>query len=143
MRKTFSVAALLHHVNRANETSTVDPAVRQGWNSLLETVLHRADAYYGFGYLEARHLSGSAVGSPPGVEFRLLGGDRPGEIVSAKEFHYTLWDQNTERRSRGEEAVHTPEGMTREFPDESRRCYLVATKLCKEYNEIERQDIGK
>ena len=49
-RKTISVEQLKDEVSRRNKESTCDPQVREGWNALLEEVLHSTGNYRGFGY---------------------------------------------------------------------------------------------
>jgi len=64
MRTTIKLADLLDTVNRRNRESTCSAATRRGWNSLLEAMLHAADAYKGFGYLYADHVP---EGEKPGI----------------------------------------------------------------------------
>lgn len=52
-RKTVKVRELVELVNRRNRESTCPAHVRQGWNSLLEAILHATGNYAGFGYLSA------------------------------------------------------------------------------------------
>lgn len=62
MRKTFSIKWLLDHVNNFNATSADQyKTEREGKNMLLETILHQAGCYDGFGYLEARELRKDAM----------------------------------------------------------------------------------
>lgn len=63
-RKTVNVKDLVERVNQRNQLSSCDPRVREGWNSLLEEVLHGSGNYQGFGYYESHQL-GKDV--PPGV----------------------------------------------------------------------------
>ena len=67
MPKTVKIADLIDEVNRRNECSSCEPSVRQGWNSLLESILMGADVYNGFGYVTelkfpANTLDGCVVG---------------------------------------------------------------------------------
>jgi len=48
--KRASVLDMIELVNRRNLESTCSPDVRQGWNSLLEDMLHATGNYSGFGY---------------------------------------------------------------------------------------------
>ena len=142
-RKTFDIAELLHTVNRRNQSSTCSPEVRQGWNSLLETVLHGADLYNGYGYLMQTDLKDSAVNSKPGIEFREVFGDEPGPcdtVITAGEFYEALVDENVARRRRGEPGLHTPFGKARVFPDESRRLYSVPQAIRAAYGKLEAQN---
>lgn len=139
-RKTFDIAELLYTVNSRNAGSTCSPEVRQGWNSLLETVLHGADLYNGYGYLEQGNLKGSAVNSKPGIEFREVFGDEPGPcdtVITAGEFFDALSAENAMRERRGECGIHTPFGKARVFPDESRRTYYVPRTLVDAYRKLE------
>ncbi len=142
-RKTFDIAELLYTVNSRNAGSTCSPEVRQGWNSLLETVLHGADLYNGYGYLEQGNLKGSAVNSKPGIEFREVFGDEPGPcdtVITAGEFFDALSAENAMRERRGECGIHTPFGKARVFPDESRRVYYVPQTVRDAYSKLEAQD---
>jgi hypothetical protein len=63
MKKTVRIADLVALVNEHNRVSTCAPDIRNGWNALLEEVLHAADAYRGFGYLSAGDVpAGHAAG---------------------------------------------------------------------------------
>lgn len=64
-RKTVSIADLLSEVNRRNKQSTCSADVRDGWNSLLETVLHNANLYEGYGYLSQEEVP---PGEKPGID---------------------------------------------------------------------------
>jgi hypothetical protein len=55
-RKTIKIAALVTLVNERNRVSTCQPDIRHGWNAILEEVLHKADAYAGYGYLTASEV---------------------------------------------------------------------------------------
>jgi len=52
-RKTVMILSLLEEVNGRNRLSTCSPDFRVGWNMLLDTVLHNANAYAGFAYLNS------------------------------------------------------------------------------------------
>lgn len=131
-RKTADILKLIKLVNERNATSTCDPKVREGWNSLLESILHEAGVYVGFGYLYQKNLRESAASSPPGIEFMRQIFDYPGpcdEVVEPREFFAALDAENKERRENGSKQVFEPAGMYRRFPDESRRYYYVHAKL--------------
>jgi hypothetical protein len=144
-RKTFDIAELLYTVNCRNAGSTCSPDVRQGWNSLLETVLHGADLYNGYGYLEQKNLKGSAVNSRPGIEFVSLpewieDTREPSpcdSVIEAREFFDTLDALNARLSREGKTGVHTPPHMHRRFPDESRRVYYVPQTLRDAYSKLE------
>ncbi len=144
-RKTFDIAELLYTVNSRNAGSTCSPDVRQGWNSLLETVLHGADLYNGYGYLEQKDLKGSAVNSRPGIEFVSLpewieDTRKPSPcdtVIEAREFFDALNAENARRDRNGETGLHTPPHMDRRFPDESRRVYYVPQTLRDAYSKLE------
>ncbi len=145
-RKTFDIAELLYTVNSRNTGSTCSPDVRQGWNSLLESVLHSADLYNGYGYLEQGDLKGSAVNSRPGIEFVSLPewvedtrtpAPAVETVIEAREFFSTLDAENARRSRNGETGVHTPPHMDRRFPDESRRVYYVPSSLRDAYSKLE------
>ena len=55
-RKTFDVAKLRDNVNQRNKKSTCAAEVRQGWNSLLESILHDTGNYKGFHYLKKEEI---------------------------------------------------------------------------------------
>ena len=65
-KKNISVEFLINEVNRINRFSTVEPEVRQGWNTLLETILFKTDNYAGFGYLTEKELPKGVL---PGIIF--------------------------------------------------------------------------
>jgi len=66
-RKTVHLREVVQWVNERNATSTCQPAIREGWNALANSLLMDADAYAGFGYLRADELVGEAHGKPPGI----------------------------------------------------------------------------
>lgn len=144
-RKTFDIAELLYTVNSRNTGSTCSADVRQGWNSLLETVLHSADLYNGYGYLEQGDLKGSAVNSRPGIEFVSIPEwvedtrtpSDMDEVIEAREFFDALNAENARRSRNGETGVHSPPHMDRRFPDESRRVYYVPSILRDAYSKLE------
>ena len=63
-RKTFDVITMIDDVNARNRKSVVSADVRNGWNSLLETLLHDTGNYAGFNYLEASEVPEGAL---PGI----------------------------------------------------------------------------
>ena len=67
--KTIDLVELIQEVNRRNACSICKPTAREGWNSLLETMLMKADVYAGFNNLRASELQGDAIGQPPGIIF--------------------------------------------------------------------------
>ena len=69
-RKTVKIKLLIDKVNDLNRTSLVSPEIRIGWNSLLEDILHEADVYHGFAYLNQDEVP---KGQLPGVVY----GDKP------------------------------------------------------------------
>lgn len=147
-RKTFDIAELLYTVNSRNTGSTCSAEVRQGWNSLLESVLHGADLYSGYGYLEQKDLKGSAVNSRPGIEFVQLpewvedtSEPAPGleTVIESREFFDTLNAENARLDREGYTGVHSPPHMSRRFPDESRRVYYVPQTLREAYSKLEAQ----
>ena len=75
-RKTLRLRELVEWVNERNATSTCEPAVREGWNALANSMLMAADAYAGFGYLTAGELRGNARGQLPGIVPDTTGNDR-------------------------------------------------------------------
>lgn len=70
MKKTFSVYELLRIVNERNLKSICSADIRQGWNSLLEEVLHKTGNYSGYGYLEQKDVP---EGCRPGIAKTSLG----------------------------------------------------------------------
>ncbi len=63
--KTFKVCDLIEEVNRINRLSTCDPAMRMGWNTLLEHVLVETGNWEGYRYLTS---GGVPFGQLPGKE---------------------------------------------------------------------------
>lgn len=47
-RKTVTIEFLKSEVNRKNRESTCDAKVRDGWNDLLESMLHATGNYNGY-----------------------------------------------------------------------------------------------
>lgn len=127
MRKTLSIAKVLFDINRKNALSTVDAKVRQGWNSLIESILMAADVYSGFGYLETADLP---QGHEPGIRFRT----EHGTELRSRDYYDRLTSDH-ERRERGEPTLF--DGDTKAFPDESRRVYYVHHAISAEYRRLE------
>ena len=50
-KKTISIKRIVEIVNERNEKSTCGKGEREGWNSLLETILLETDNYEGFTFL--------------------------------------------------------------------------------------------
>ena len=135
-RKTFDIAELLYTVNTRNQTSTCDPAVRQGWNSLLESVLHSSDLYDGYDYIRQEQLRESAVSSLPGISYE----DMNGVTISSDVFYSRLDAENERRRVTARTSVHSPStGEKRVFPDDSRRRYYVHHSVREAYQALERK----
>ena len=128
-RKTFSIAKLVHTVNKRNATSTCSPEVRQGWNSLLSDVLMEADVYAGYNYLGPADIP---TGEKPGIAFQ----QADGTPLTPIEFFERLDAQQEAKFLRGEEVSPTNNGDNRVFPDESRRFYYVAQPLLAAYSKI-------
>ena len=128
-RKTFSIAKLLHTVNKRNERSTCSAEVRQGWNSLLSDVLMEADVYAGYNYLGPEDIP---VGARPGIAFQ----DKHGNSLTPIEFFERLDAQTEANFLKGENVSPTNNGDERVFPDESRRFYYVAQPLLEAYSKI-------
>jgi hypothetical protein len=63
-RRTVSIKAMVETVNARNRLSTCSAEVREGWNSLLEDVLHAGNVYAGFGYLTHDEVP---AGHPAGI----------------------------------------------------------------------------
>ena len=63
-RRTVSIKGLIEQVNAQNRLSTCHPQVREGWNSLLESVLHAGNVYKGFSYLSRSDVP---EGHPAGI----------------------------------------------------------------------------
>lgn len=55
-RKTISVEELKDLVNSKNTSSLCNPKQRDGWNVMLEEVLHATDNYNGFNYLRKEQM---------------------------------------------------------------------------------------
>ncbi len=62
MRKTVSIKKLIEQTNKFNATSADDyKAEREARNMFMESIMHDAGAYNGFGYLTASELSENAT----------------------------------------------------------------------------------
>ena len=86
-RRTVSVKALIETVNLRNRSSTCGPQEREGWNSLLETVLHASNVYSGFSYLSKSEVP---AGQAPGIVPEGDGYVFPDETRRAYHFHRAL-----------------------------------------------------
>lgn len=62
--KKYDIRDLIQLVNDRNKTSVCDRLIREGWNALLECVLHDAGVYAGFGYLTEMKVP---AGQQPGI----------------------------------------------------------------------------
>jgi hypothetical protein len=119
--KTVKIAEILQTVNARNEGSTCSREMRQGWNSLLESILMAAGVYIGFGYLLKTEVP---VGHSPGMEYL----DPEGESITVEEFLDEMTTANKEGRK---PACGTA------FPDDSRRTYFVHHELQPDYQAAE------
>ena len=129
-RKTFSIAQLLHTVNKRNAASTCSPDVRQGWNSILSQVLMDADVYSGYNYLGPEDIP---VGQRPGIAFQ----DKDGNSLTPTEFYERLDDLHRQKLLEGAASDFTPKnGDERLYPDESRRFYYVDSVLSEAYSKL-------
>lgn len=63
-KKTVYIRKLIEEVNHKNRNSTCSPLTREGWNHLLECVLHAAGVYEGYSYLRSRDIP---PGQLPGI----------------------------------------------------------------------------
>lgn len=63
-RKTCPVVDVIKLVNDQNRFSTCHPLIREGWNTLLESILHDTGNYKGYGYLYAKDVP---EGENPGI----------------------------------------------------------------------------
>ena len=135
-RKTFSIAKLIHTVNKRNERSTCSAEVRQGWNSLLSDVLMEADVYAGFNYLGPDDIP---VGARPGIAFQ----DKHGNSLTPIKFFERLDAQTEANFLKGENVSPTNNGDERTFPDESRRFYYVHQSLLEAYSKFRDCGIGE
>ncbi len=114
-RTTVNIAVILAEINKKNMLSTCAAEVRQGWNSLLESILMAANVYRGFGYLRASDVPKDAK---PGIAFR----SRTGRDLTARQFDI--------RRDDPEVTDETY------FPDESRRVYYIDHALTAAYRDV-------
>lgn len=60
-QKTIKIAGLIKRVNELNAKSLCSPEIRQGWNALLEDILHQTDNYSGYNYLMQSEVPEGAV----------------------------------------------------------------------------------
>lgn len=124
-RKTFSIAQMLYDVNQKNTLSTCSAEVRQGWNSLLSTILMGADVYCGYGYLGSKDVP---QGQAAGIYFC----NAMGVPLTSREYFDRLNEDH--RRKRGEPTRY--DGDQKSYPDESRRVYYVDSHILLEYRAI-------
>lgn len=91
-RKTINVRDLINKVNNLNSETTCKPDVRQGWCSLLESVLMDCEVYAGFGYLTQDQVP---EGHLPGVVADKVNGDHtfPDESRRVYYIHKSLRDK--------------------------------------------------
>jgi hypothetical protein len=108
MRKTVDLLTLVTKANDYLATSTVSRDMRLGVASLIETALHLADAYSGFGYLTERDVP---HGQWPGImelpDYVARGGNDPQVLARTATRGCDLSDPD------------------RVFPDDSRRVYFT------------------
>ena len=128
-RKTASIAQILFDVNQKNVLSTCSAEVRQGWNSMISSILMAAEVYSGFGYLRGTDLP---KGQEPGIAFC----NAMGTPLTSDEYYERLTSDHG-RRKRGEPTLY--DGDAKGFPDESRRVYYVHHHITAEYNAIAEQ----
>ena len=64
-RKTCPVVDIAKLVNEQNRCSTCSPLIREGWNTLLEEILHDTGNYRGYGYLRSKDVP---KGELPGID---------------------------------------------------------------------------
>lgn len=121
MSKTVKIADILQTVNERNQTSTCGPEIRQGWNSLLESILMANVLYIGFGYLMDWEV-------PKGNLAGMVHLDSKGKVLSREEFMDEMSLANREERK-------PACGTT--FPDDSRRAYFVHHELLNDYRAAE------
>jgi hypothetical protein len=117
MSKTVKIAEILQTVNTRNELSTCSREMRQGWNSLVESILMAANVYIGFGYLTSIEIP---QGKLPGISYV----DPDGEPITPEEFSDEMSLANQEGRK---------PACGKTFPDDSRRTYFVHHDLQKDY----------
>ncbi len=119
-RKTANVAEILRSVNMKLARTTCPPHVRLGMISVLETVLHDAGLYAGFGYLSAEDMERNGHADYPG-------GQKPGiryEWVNGLSATAEEWVNS-----------HLSGEVTQSFPDDSRRYYYVHRAITGDYKE--------
>jgi len=82
-KKTISVKTILETVNKRNAKSYCSKEVREGWNSLLETILLDTGNYEGFTYLSKDKVP---AGEKPGVN---VGDSGPENLTIEERFQDT------------------------------------------------------
>ena len=63
-RRTVKIADLICEVNRKNKLSSCTSHVRNGWNGMLEDILHANGVYAGYWYLATDEVP---EGEEPGI----------------------------------------------------------------------------
>ena len=99
-RTTADIVDLIEEVNRRNRLSTCDAKIREGWNSLLEHVLQKADMYAGFGHINETQMKQNGHNINKNLPAQL-----PGVIMNYED------------------------GSKNPFPDDTRRFYYFHRKL--------------
>ncbi len=107
MRRTVRIEKLVKMINRKNKESTCDPLIRQGWNNMLESILHESGVYVGHNYYTSNHLGKNIA---PGLAWR--------NIKTGKEVRIRPNDKDRDR-------------YKNIFPDENRRFYYCHHYLSK------------
>lgn len=125
-RKTASIAQMLFDLNQRNIHSTCSAEVRQGWNSMLSSILMAADVYSGYGYIGTSDLP---AGEKPGIKFQ----NDFGIELTAREYYDRLASDR-----RATEVGNTPQYPRdhKTFPDETRRTYHIHAHIITEYRFI-------
>ncbi len=121
-RKTANVAEILRSVNMKLARTTCPPHVRLGMICVLETILHDAGLYAGFGYLSADDMERNGHSNYPGCQKPGIRYDyADGGTATAEEWYGNL-----------------PSGkVIQSFPDDSRRYYYVHPSISADYREAD------
>ncbi len=115
-RKTANVAEVLRSVNMKLARTTCPPHVRLGMIAVLETVLHDAGLYAGFGYLSDADMERNGLwAEKPGIRYEFV----DGTPATAEEWATALYRDK----------------VTQSFPDDSRRYYYVHRAITADYRE--------
>ena len=130
IRKTASIASILKRTNYRLAHSRCTPEGRTGMYMVLESILHDAGLYQGFGYITREQMFDNELSTElPGISYydsRTGAECEPG----------LYFDELTDRRTRGLPAKGGR--YVQEFPDESRRFYYVANEIHGEYRRLEK-----